>query len=487
MSQLGLPEVPDSMRLDKPQLPHQDFQTPLERLLADLRAAVMGTTHDYTVGSLWRAILLLAVPMVLEMSMQSVFAVVDVFFVGKLGSEAVAVVGMTDSILTLVFALAMGLSMGTTALVARRMGEKDAKGAADAAVQALALGGAVSLVTGTLGVLLAEPLLTWVGAASSMAKSGAGFTAIILGGNLTVIWLFLINAVFRGAGDAAIAMRALWLANLINIILDPILIFGWGFFPELGLEGAAWATNIGRGMGVLYQISRLYRGSGRLRIGLHQLQLDLDIMRRLVRVSAMGVLQILIGTSSWLAVMRILSGFGGPALAGYTIAVRIIMFVLLPSWGMGNAAATLVGQNLGAGKPERAERSVRITAFSNMIFLGGVAILFNIFAEPAVAVFSPDPMVVAVGTDCLRVVSLSYVFMAFGMVTVQAFNGAGDTTTPTWINLFCYWFLQIPLAYLLSLVAGPRGVFVAIAIVQSILAAVAVWFFRRGRWKSRTL
>jgi putative MATE family efflux protein len=328
-----------------------------------------------------------------------------------------------------------------------------------------------------------------MGGTDGIIASASGYTAIILGGNITVMLLFLINAVFRGAGDAVIAMRALWLANLINIVLDPILIFGWGFFPELGIDGAAWATNIGRGIGVLYQFAHLLRGSRSIRIRSHQVRLNPRIMKSLLRVASVGMVQFLIGTASWLGIMRILAIFGGTALAGYTIAVRVIIFTLLPSWGMGNAAATLVGQNLGAGKPHRAERSVWIAGISNSIFLGIVAILFNLVPGSILRIFSSDSEVVAIGVDCLRTVSFSYVFLAFGMVTVQAFNGAGDTTTPTWINFLCYWCLQIPLAYLLALPLGygPRGIFVAIAIAQSMLAVVSVLVFQRGRWKERSI
>ncbi|MFQ5739005.1 MAG: MATE family efflux transporter [Acidobacteriota bacterium] len=480
------------MSLDKsiPPEPEED-QAPFRpsQLWREVRTALAGHPQDYTRSHIGRAILLLAVPMVLEMSMQSVFGVVDVFFVGRLGAAAVAVVGMTDSLLTLIFAVAMGLSMATTAMVARRIGEKNPEAASNVAVQSIGVGVSLSLITGLCGVVLAGDLLGLIGASRPIMEVGSRFTAIMLGGNITVMLLFLINAVFRGAGDAFIAMRALWLANLINIVLDPLLIFGLGPFPELGLEGAAIATNIGRGVGVLYQLSRLRHGNGRIGVKLEGLRIDPFVIRRLLRISVVGMLQFLIGTASWLGVMRILAVFGGATLAGYTIAVRIIIFALLPSWGMGNAAATLVGQNLGAGKPDRAERSVWITGVSNMVFLGTIAVVFILFAQPLVRIFSSNAEVVAMGVDCLQIVSYSYVFMAFGMVTVQAFNGAGDTTTPTWINLFCYWFLQIPMAYLLAipLELGPRGVFAAIAVAQSALALVSLFLFRRGGWKRRSV
>lgn len=455
----------------------------------DARAAIAGAPMDYTRGAIGRSILLLAIPMVLEMSMQSLFGVADVFFVGRLGADAVAVVGMTDSLLTLIFAVSIGLSMGTTAMVARRIGEGHPDQAAHVTVQAIAVGVALALPLGLLGALFSSDLLRWMGGSVELVQQGRTFTAIILGGNITVMLLFLINAAFRGAGDPAIAMRALWIANIINLVLDPLLIFGWGPFPELGLEGAAWATTIGRGLGVVYQLGRLHRGRGRIAIHASQFQLRPQVMARLVRVSAIGILQFLISTASFLGMIRIMALFGEAALAGYTIAVRVIVFVLLPAWGVGNAAATLVGQNLGAGDPDRAERAVWTTGRVNMGLLLAVAVLFILFAESLAGLFSSDPHVVAHAAGCLRIVAFSYPFWAYGMVTVMAFNGAGDTTTPTWINLFVYWVVQIPLAYVLAmpLELGPRGVFAAIAFSQAALAVVGVSIFRRGRWKSRTI
>jgi len=427
--------------------------------------------------------------MVLEMVMQSVFAVVDVFFVARLGAEAVAAVGMTDSLLTLIFAIAMGLSMGTTAMVARRIGEKDAPGASVTAAQGLILGAIVSVPLGVLGAVFASDLLVLMGASNPIVQTGGGYASIILGGNITVMLLFLINAIFRGAGDAVIAMRALWIANIINIVRDPILIFGWWVFPELGVNGAAWATNIGRGLGVVYQVFYLVKGRRSIALNWENFKLDLGVMRRLLRISAVGMLQFLIGTASWLGIMRILALFGGAALAGYTIAVRIIIFTLLPSWGLGNAAATLVGQNLGAKKADRAEQSVWICGFCNAVFLGLISVFFFFWSETLIRLFTSTPEVVSMGADCLRIVSVSYVFLAFGMVTVQAFNGAGDTTTPTWINFFCYWCLQIPSAYVLAIPFGygPRGIYAAIAVSQSVLALVAVVIFKRGHWKERSI
>ncbi|MEK7728216.1 MAG: MATE family efflux transporter [candidate division KSB1 bacterium] len=458
-------------------------------LWRDLREAIRGSQQDFTEGSLGRAILLLAVPMVLEMVMESLFAVVDVFFVARLGADAVAAVGITESIDTLVFALAIGLSMSTTAMVARRIGEKDHEGAATAAVQAVILGVLLAIPVAVIGVLFAPDLLRLMGAEESIVTSGAGYTKWMLGGNITIMLIFLINAVFRGAGDAAIAMRALWLANILNIVLDPCFIFGWGPFPEMGVTGAAVATNIGRGVGVLYQLYALARGQSRIKVPRTQLRVDFEVMGRLIRVSLGGIFQFLVATASWLALVRIVAIFGSAALAGYTIALRIIVFAILPSWGLGNAAATLVGQNLGAHKPERAERAVWVAGLCNMAFLGVIAVLFIFFAKPLVELFTRDPEVVPLGVDCVRYISYGYVFYEYGMVMVQAFNGAGDTNTPTLINLGCYWLFQIPLAYALALLTdlGARGVFLAITISESTLALVAILLFKRGRWKERKI
>jgi putative MATE family efflux protein len=459
----------------------------LVNLWRDLREAVLGSPQDFTEGGIGRAILLLAIPMVLEMSMESVFGIVDVYFVARLGAEAIATVGLTESLLTLIFAVAMGLSMATTALVARRTGEKDPAGASVAAAQAIIVGVVASAPVALVGFLFTPMLLRWMGATPGVIATGSGYGAVMLGGNITIMLLFLINAVFRGAGDAAIAMRALWLANAVNIVLDPCFIFGWGPFPEMGVTGAAVATNIGRGLGVVYQLSVLLGGRGRVRVAVRQLRLHGPVMLNLLRVSVGGMFQFLIATASWLGLVRIIAIFGSAALAGYTIALRIIIFAILPSWGMSNAAATLVGQNLGARKPQRAERSVWLTGFCNMLFLGGVAVVFIIFAKSLVRLFTSDPAVVPFGTDCLRYISYGYIFYAYGMVMVQAFNGAGDTYTPTLINLFCYWLFQIPLAYGLALPVGlgAQGVFLAITIAESTIAVVGVLVFRRGRWKER--
>jgi len=451
----------------------------------EVREAIAGTQQDYTEGTLGRAITLLAIPMVLEMSMESLFGIVDVFWVAKLGPDAVATVTIGESLLTMVFAVAIGMSFSTTAMVARRFGEKKPEAAAVVAVQAIAVGLAVSVVLGIAGVVWARDLLRWMGGSPEMVRGGTGYIAVLLGGAATVLLLFLINAVFRGAGDAAIAMRALWLANIVNMILDPCFIYGWGPFPELGLTGASVATTIGRGLGVCYQLRVLLGGRHRVAVRRHQIRLDPSVMWRLMRVSINGIFQFFVATASWLGLVRIIAVFGPVALAGYGIALRIIIFSILPSWGLSNAAATLVGQNLGAGKPDRAERSVWVTGFYNMLFLGAVAVVFIVFAGPLIRLFTTDPSVVSVGVDCLRWISYGYLFYAYGMVMVQAFNGAGDTFTPTVINLFCYWMWEIPLAYVLALWAGlgTQGVFVAIAIAESTTAVVGILAFRRGRWK----
>jgi putative MATE family efflux protein len=459
------------------------------RIWRNIHDAVIGTRQDFTEGSIARAVALLAVPMVLEMAMESLFGIVDVFFVARLGADAVATVGLTEGMLTIVFGVAMGLSMATTAMVARRTGEKDPRGAAVAAVHSIGIGLAISAVVGVIGLTHAPQLLTLMGASPSIIQTGSTYTSIVLGSVSIIFLLFLINGIFRGAGDATLAMRSLWLANLINIVLDPCLINGWGPFPKLGVTGAAVGTAIGRGTGVLLQLYMLFSGKGRIVIYRKNLNLDLGVLRRLLRVSASGMVQFLIATASWLGLVRIIALFGSATLAGYTIAIRIIVFAILPSWGMANAAATLVGQNLGAGKPARAERSVWIAGFLNMLFLGSVAIVFITFAERLIGIFTVDPDVLRYGTSCLRFVSYGYVFYAYGMVMVQAFNGAGDTVTPTLINLFCYWLLQIPMAYGMSRVLGlgPTGVFAAIAISESALAVVSMLIFRRGRWKKQKI
>jgi putative MATE family efflux protein len=450
-----------------------------------IREAIRGSHQDFTKGSLNRAILLLAIPMVLEMVLESLFAVVDVFWVGRLGADAVATVGLTESLLSLVFAIGLGLSLSTTAMVARRIGEKDPEGAAVAGVQAIAIGLGVSVLVGVPCFIFAPQLLHLMGASPQIVATGSGYARIALGGSGAIMLLFLNNAIFRGAGDAAIAMRLLWVSNILNLILDPCLIFGWGPFPKLGVTGAALATFTGRSIGVLYQFYRLFRGTERIRILRNQIRLDFLVLLRLLRVSLTGILQFAIAHTSWIGLVRIVSIFGSAALAGYTIAIRIIIFLLLPSWGLSNAAATLVGQNLGAKQPERAEKSVWRTGFYNMLFLGGIGLLFAIFAVPVVRLFTNDPQVIPFAASALRIISYGNIGYAYGFVMLQAFNGAGDTFTPTIVNLFGFWFLEIPLAYALALPARmhSNGVFIAIVVAEGAIAIAGIILFRRGRWK----
>jgi putative MATE family efflux protein len=454
-----------------------------------VRDGLSGRHHDYTRGSLHRAIVLLAIPMVLELAMESLFAVVDIFFVSRLGADAVATVGMTEAVLTLLYAVAIGLSMSTSAMVARRIGEGDPAGAAVASVQAIALGIIVAIVTGVPGYLFGHHVLRAMGASPGTLEVGSGYASIMFGSNAVILLLFLNNAIFRGAGDPVVAMRSLWLANGVNMVLDPCLIFGWGPFPELGVTGAAVATTCGRGIGVLYQFHALRRGASRIRIAREERRIDVTVMSRLMRLSFGGIAQMIVATASWVALMRILAPFGADAVAGYTIAIRIIVFAILPAWGLSNAAATLVGQNLGAERPDRAERAVWLTGLYNTVFLLAVTALFVVAAEWLVGLFQSEPSVVAVGARALRVISYGYVFYAWGMVMMQAFNGAGDTMTPTWMNLIFFWGCQVPLAWALTgaTALGPEGVFWSVTLSETMLAIAMIELFRRGRWKGRAV
>src|SRR5436305_2551202 len=450
-----------------------------------IREALRGTHQDFTTGSLNRVILLLAIPMVLEMVLESLFAVVDVFWVGRLGADAVATVGLTESMLSLVFAVGLGLSLSTTAMVARRIGEKKPEDAAVAGVQAILIGLGVSAAIGIPCLFLAPRLLAMMGASPQIVAVGGGYARIALGGSGAIMLLFLNNAIFRGAGDAAIAMRLLWVSNIINLVLDPCLIFGWGPFPKLGVTGAALATFTGRSIGVLYQFYRLMRGTERIRILRSQLHINFSVLLRLLRVSLTGILQFAIAHTSWIGLVRIVSVFGSAALAGYTIAIRILIFVLMPSWGLSNAAATLVGQNLGAKQPERAETSVWRTGLYNMIFLGVIGIFFVVFAEPVIRLFTNDALVVPLAVTCLRILSYGNIAYAYGMVMLEAFNGAGDTVTLTIVHFLGFWLLEIPLAYFLAITVHMRssGVFWAIVVAEAAIAAAGIVLFRRGRWK----
>lgn len=452
---------------------------------SDVRLALKGASQDYTTLGLNRAILLLAVPMVLEMAMESLFAVVDSYFVASLGRNAIAAVGLSEAILALVYAAALGLAAGTTATVARRIGEKDPGAASQAAFQAILLGIGVSAIVGAAGIIWGNDLLRLMGATPEIISTGGHYTVCLLGGVGTIFLLFLINAVFRGAGDPIMAMRTLWLANLLNILLNPCLIFGLGPFPRLGVLGSAVGTTVSRGVGVLFAAYFLIKGSGHLRLGLEHLRVELKVMWSILRLSAGATAQSLITIASWVSLSRMNATFGPAAIAGYTLAIRTVIFVILPAAGLCNAAATLVGQNLGAEKPDRAEQAVWRAGFLNAVFLGFVAILFWLFAPVIMSIFTNDAPVIAVGAACMRTVSLAYPFLAYGMVMEQSFNGAGDTTTPIYINLLCYWAVQLPLAWWLSQRAGygPRGVYASIAVGEALLAVVSSVLFKRGKWK----
>ena len=447
--------------------------------------ALRGSHQDFTSGNLNRTILLLAIPMVLEMVLESLFAVVDVFWVGRLGADAVATVGLTETLLALVFAIGLGVALSTTAMVARRIGEKDPEDAAISAVQAIVLGLLISVVLGLAGWIAAPRLLALMGASPAIIAAGSGYARVALGGCGAIIMLFLNNAIFRGAGDASIAMRLLWVSNIINLVLDPCLIFGIGPFPHLGVTGAATATLIGRSIGVLVQFWLLLKGTERIHILGRHLRLNFVVLWRLLRVSLSGMLQFAISNASWIGLVRIVSLFGGAAVAGYTVAIRIVIFFILPAWGLSNAAATLVGQNLGAGRPDRAEQAVWRTGLYNLIFLGTLGIFFIAFATPVVRLFVQDPAVVPIAATALRIFCCGNMGFAYVMVILQAFNGAGDTVTPTIVNFFGFWVLEIPLAWFLAVPMhmGAEGAFLAFVIAQFAIAGASVVLFRRGRWK----
>lgn len=451
--------------------------------------AIRGTAQDFTEGSISRAVVLLAIPMVLEMLMESLFAIVDVFWVSRLGPDAVASVGLTESMLSLVFSVAFGVSFSTTAMVARRIGEKDSRGATTAAVQAVLLGIAIAIVIGVPGLILAPKLLGWMGASASVISIGRRYAQIVLGSNLIVMLLFIVNAVFRGAGDASAAMRVLWLANIVNLLLDPCLIFGLGPFPRLGVTGAAVSTLAGRTIGVVFQLWLLSNGRGRITVRWADVRVAPKVLFTLARVSVTGVLQNCIAHTSWIALVRIISSFGSIALAGYTIGIRIFIFVLLPAWGLSGAAATMVGQNLGAHKPARAERAVYTTMLYTLIVLGGVAVVFIAAPGALVGLFTSDPEVAKFGIDCLRIIGYGNLTYSIEIVMAQAFNGAGDTVTPTVLNFVGFWLCQIPLAWFLAyrLGWGVRGVFAAIPSSETLIAVLGILVFMRGGWKRRSI
>jgi putative MATE family efflux protein len=457
--------------------------------LALLKEAVLGSRQDFTAISLNRAIFLLAVPMVLEMVMESLFGIVDIFFVAHLGADATATVGITEGMLVMVMAVAIGLSMGTTAVVARRTGEHDKNGAAQAAVQSIMIGLAVSALIFVVCFPLAPRFLALMGSSAGILQVGSTYTRIMMSTSGVIVMLYLVNAIFRGAGDAAVAMRVLWLANTINIILDPCLIRGLGPFPKLGVTGAAVSTTIGRSIGILYQFYVLRKGSAHLEVLRKHVRFAGRVMLNILRLAGTGAFQFAVATASWVLMVRMVQSFGSAATAGYTIAIRIVIFSIMPSWGLGGAAATLVGQNLGAKQPDRAEQSVWRSAFLNMIFLGGVSLVFLMLAPYLVGIFSSDPEIIRSGAACLRIISLCYMLFAYGVVIVQAFNGAGDTWTPTWINLVSYWIVPLPLAYFLghNMQMGPNGIYIGMLVAEIILPVTAISVFRRGRWKQKVV
>jgi len=465
-------------------MPNTDKLT-LGKLYRYFIIALKGKDLDFTTGSIRKAIFMLAIPMVLEMLMESIFALVDIAFVSRVSVNAVATIGLTESVITLIYALAIGLSMAATAIVARRVGEKNIQEARESAVQVIFLGITVAIITGIIGAIYAKEILGLMGGSTELIEEGYGYTRLMIGGNITILLLFLINAIFRGAGDASVAMWILVLSNGLNILLDPIFIFGWGPIPEYGVKGAAIATNIGRGTAIVFQLIILFYGWSKIKIGISDIVIRLKVMISIIKVSAGGIAQFLIGTSSWIFLMRIMSEFGSEVLAGYTIAIRVIMFSLMPSWGMSNAAATLVGQNLGAKQPDRAEESVWKTGKYNAIFMFIISLVYLCFAKEIIVLFNTTPQVVENGTLCLQIIASGYVFYAYGMVLTQAFNGAGDTKTPTKINFLVFWILQLPFAYAMAITFkfGAVGVFVAIAIAEILLTVISYIIFKKGKWK----
>jgi len=463
----------------------QSNKISIKQFFTYFKIAISGKEQEFTSGSIRRAVFMLSIPMILEMLMESIFAIVDIFYVSKVSVNAVATIGLTESVITLVYAVAIGLSMAATAIVARRIGEKDRKGASQAAVQVIFLGVLVSVIISVIGILYPKEILQLMGGEPELVAVGYGYTQVLLGGNITIMLLFLINAIFRGAGDASIAMWTLVLSNGLNIILDPIFIFGWGPVPGYGVMGAAIATNIGRGTAVLFQLGILFFGWSRIKLGFKDVVVRLSVMFNLIKVSIGGIAQFLIGTSSWVFLMRMMSEFGSEVLAGYTIAIRVMLFTLMPSWGMSNAAATLVGQNLGAKQPERAETSVWKTGRYNAYFMAIVSVIYLLFAYDIVGWSNDNPVVIENGGLCLQIIAAGYIFYAYGMVVTQAFNGAGDTKTPTKINLIAFWMFQLPFAYLAAITfkMGALGVFIAITLAEVMLAIIAIVWFKKGNWK----
>ena len=449
------------------------------------REAVSGKEKNHTEGNIKKALFLLAIPMVLEMIFESVFAIVDIYFVSKLGDDAVATVGITESITTIVYAIGFGLSMATTALVARRIGEKKPEEASKVAFQAIVTGAIASIFIAIIGIFYSRDLLGLMGANSTIVNEMSGYTTIILGSNIIIMMLFINNAIFRSAGDAALSMRVLIVANCLNIILDPLLIFGLGPIPAMGVEGAAIATSIGRGIAVIYQFVLLAKGSGQIHLRREHIRIKLKTMKQLIGLSVGGIGQNIIATSSWIGLMRIMAEFGSAAIAGYTIAIRILIFILLPSWGLSNAAATLVGQNLGAEQPDRAEKSVWVAGKINVIFLGLIGVVFYLFPRFFIELFTMDQAIVSNGIQALQIISIGFVFYGLGMVLLNALNGAGDTKTPTILNFISFWLVEIPIAYFLAIhfAWDQKGVFYSIIIAEMTLTLIAFFWFKQGKWK----
>lgn len=464
---------------------HSKHNISLKQFFQYFKIAVSGKEHEFTTGSIRRAVFMLSIPMILEMLMESIFAIVDIMYVSQIGVNAVATIGLTESVITLVYAVAIGLSMAATAIVARRVGEKNIKGATDAAVQSIFIGVFIAVIISIIGIIYPKEILELMGAEPDLIAEGYGYTKVLLGGNITIMLLFLINAIFRGAGNASVAMWTLILSNGLNIILDPMFIFGFGPIPAYGVQGAAIATTIGRGTAVLFQLAILFYGYSKIKIGVKDLVLRIAVMLNLIKVSLGGIGQFLIGTSSWVILMRIMSEFGSEVLAGYTIAIRVMMFSIMPAWGMSNAAATLVGQNLGAQQPDRAEQSVWKTGKYCAYFMGFISVVYLVFAPQIIKLFTTESEVVNYGSLCLRVIAAGYIFYAYGMVVIQAFNGAGDTKTPTYINFICFWLFQLPFAYLAAVVLdfGPVGVFWAITLAEVSIAVIGILWFKKGKWK----
>ena len=462
------------------------FTYQLKDYIQIIKQSLKGGDHDFTQGNLKKAIVLLAIPMILELSLESVFAVVDMFFVGKLGDAAIATVGLTEAAITIIYSLAIGLSTAATAMIARRIGEKNPEAAAHAAVQAIIVSLIFTLILSITGIIFAADILRLMGAQPDVIEQGTIFTKIMLGGSVAIIMLFLINGIFRGAGNAAIAMKSLWLASILNIILCPLLIYGIGPFAGFGLKGAAIATTIGRSSGVLYQCYFLFIGKGMIKITRKHLGIDFSIIKSLIKIAWPATFQFIIASGSWIIMAKLVAETGGTtASAGYQIAIRNIVFFILPAWGLSNAAATLVGQNLGANQPERAEKSVWLTAKYNAIFMGFVTLFFILFSKSIISIFSTEKVVIDFGTSALQIIASGYIFYGVGMVMVQALNGAGDTKTPTWINIICFWLFQIPLAYLLAkgFKWGPHGAFWSIPIAETMVAVAALFYFKKGKWK----